>query len=498
MSPAHGDGRSGIVGWGAYLPYWRLDRRLIGEALGSPGGRGTRSVAGYDEDTTTLAVEAGRVALSAPQAARPEVLLFSTPEPAYLDKSNATTIHAALALPGYVASYDFCGSPRSAIGTLRAALTMGEQAPALALLSELRTGLPGGADERDSGDGAVGLICGTDGVVAEVLAHRAASEEFLDRWRSPEDVADRQWEERFGEEIYVPLAVATFGEALKEAGIAAEEIDHLVVSGLHARAVRSTTARLGVGAEARARDLSGSIGNLGAAHAGLALADLLDSTEPGKVIALVQLADGADVLLLRTTGSLPAAQAARRAAGVPTVDQLIQSARSDLPYTRFLTWRGHLRREPPRRPDPERPGAPPMWRSEDWKYSFTASRCLRCGFRHLPPTRVCLECHAVDEMAPERLADVPGKVATYVVDRLAYSLSPPVVGVIVDFEGGGRYRCEMTDLDPDELHIGTETQMTFRRMYTAHGVHNYFWKAQPRRFLAAGSNDEQGGLSDVE
>ena len=41
-----------------------------------------------------------------------------------------------------------------------------------------------------------------------------------------------------------------------------------------------------------------------------------------------------------------------------------------------------------------------------------------------------------------------GTVATFTVDRLAFSLSPPVVGAVVDFDGGGRFRCEMTDVDP--------------------------------------------------
>ena len=51
---------SGIAAWGTYLPAWRLQRSAIGAVLGSGGGRGTRAVASYDEDTTTLAVEAGR------------------------------------------------------------------------------------------------------------------------------------------------------------------------------------------------------------------------------------------------------------------------------------------------------------------------------------------------------------------------------------------------------------------------------------------------------
>ena len=147
-------------------------------------------------------------------------------------------------------------------------------------------------------------------------------------------------------------------------------------------------------------------------------------------------------------------------------------------YAAFLTWRGQLHREPPRRPEPTRPGAPNMQRSEGWKYGFNAGRCLVCGFRHLPPSRVCLRCKSVDQMEPERLADTLGTVATLTIDYLAFSLSPPTVGVVVDFDGGGRYRCELTDSDPDAVAIGSRVQMTFRRFYTAEGMHNYFWKAR--------------------
>jgi uncharacterized OB-fold protein len=151
----------------------------------------------------------------------------------------------------------------------------------------------------------------------------------------------------------------------------------------------------------------------------------------------------------------------------------------ELEVLRFLTWRGFLKREPPRRPDPQAPAAPPAFRAEAWKFGFTGSRCQVCGTRHLPPTRVCLKCHAVDRMTPERMADVPATIATYTVDRLAYSLSPPVVVGVLDFEGGGRFTCELTDVDPAAVAIGNRVEMTFRRLMTARDVHNYFWKCRP-------------------
>jgi len=78
-----------------------------------------------------------------------------------------------------------------------------------------------------------------------------------------------------------------------------------------------------------------------------------------------------------------------------------------------------------------------------------------------------------------RISEAPGTVATYTVDRLAFSPSPPMIDVVVDFDGGGRYTLEMTDASPDEVEIGTRVETTFRRLYTSGGVHNYFWKVRP-------------------
>jgi uncharacterized OB-fold protein len=87
-------------------------------------------------------------------------------------------------------------------------------------------------------------------------------------------------------------------------------------------------------------------------------------------------------------------------------------------------------------------------------------------------------------MSPVPLADATGTVATFTVDRLAYSLSPPVVSVVVDFDGGGRTMLELADAQPDAVAVGSRVDLTFRRLWTANGVHNYFWKA---RLLGGGS-----------
>ena len=295
----------GIVSYGAYLPYWRLSRSAIPETLGSGGGRGTRSVASFDEDTTSLGVEAARVALRrAPEAWNVPYLVFSTTSPAYLDKTNATAIHAALALPSSAGAYDAVGSLRSNV----AACTLAGAGGGMAVLSDIRTGLPGGSDEAAGGDGAAAIVLGEGpDVIADTIGGGTATGEFLDRWRTPGDAYSRQWEERFGEHAYVPLAEEAVAATLKSAGLAIEDLDHVIVTGLASRAVASVRRSLGARPEALVDDLTSTIGHTGSAHACLLLCDVLDRAEPGQTIAMIQLADGCDVWLLRTTDALASA-----------------------------------------------------------------------------------------------------------------------------------------------------------------------------------------------
>ncbi len=119
----------GILSYGAYLPYRRLDRTEIRAVAGTGGGKGTRTVAGYDEDATTMGVAAARTALAgAPDGVRLRSLWFSTVAPPYLDKTNATAVHAALRLPADAPAYDMNGAVRSAAGALWAGMATGRPA----------------------------------------------------------------------------------------------------------------------------------------------------------------------------------------------------------------------------------------------------------------------------------------------------------------------------------------------------------------------------------
>jgi 3-hydroxy-3-methylglutaryl CoA synthase/uncharacterized OB-fold protein len=471
----------GIVGIAGYVPYRRLQRAEVAKLFGSGGGKGARSVASHDEDTTTMGVEAARRALRSAPAAAPGALWFTTATPAYLDKTNAATVHAALRQPAEVAAFDFGGALRSGPGALRTALDAVGSGTTLVVVADLRDGLPTSGDEVAGGDGAAAVLVGDDTagapVIAEFLGGASVTDEFLDRWRTPGDRRSRTWEERFGETRYVPLGGDAWQSGLKAAGVTAEEVDHVVVTGMHGRAAKALGRRLGVRDGALADDLSTTVGQTGTAHAVLVLASLLEQSAPDEVVAVISLADGADVLVFRTTAAL-----ADWSPTDPVADQV--AAGADLPYGKFLTWRGMVTPEPPRRPEPQRVSSSAASRNEDWKFGFVGSQDRTSGAVHLPPSRVSMQGGAVDDMVPIDRADAEATIATYTIDRLAYSPSPPIVFAVLDFDGGGRFPVELTDVDPDTVDIGDRVRMTFRKLYTADGIHDYFWKATPVRTAA--------------
>ncbi|WP_183093180.1 OB-fold domain-containing protein [Nocardioides stalactiti] len=439
----------GILAYGAYVPAYRLGR--------DSGLRGRRVVASFDEDATTMAVEAARGMTTEAS------LWWATTSPPYLDKTNAAAVHAALRLPPSVPAADLIGSVRSTFAGVRAALATG----GLVVASDVRLGKPGSLDERAGGDGAAALLLGEGEAVAEVLGLASRTLELLDRWRDPRRATGEQWEERFGFEQYAGLVRDVAAELLTEAGL--PEADHVVITSGNA----GITKRPEVLVKGARSTVGSPIGFAGAADPLLGLAAVLDVAGPDETILVLSATDGCDGLLLRTTARLPGHRAPR-----PVADQVERGR--DVPYPTYLSWRGLLERELPRRPEPDRPAGPPSSRAGGWKFGFAGSRCVECGFLHLPPLRVCRACSSLDAMEALSVADLTGTVATFTVDHLAFSPSPPVVDVVVDFAGGGRTTLEVADADPDALSVGSEVGLTFRRLFTAGAVHNYFWKAVVR------------------
>jgi 3-hydroxy-3-methylglutaryl CoA synthase/uncharacterized OB-fold protein len=459
---------STITAYAAYLPAFALSTTDFGPPGRTGAGR-TRSVAGHDEDAVTLGVEAGRRIGGAFQNV--PALLLATSEPPYLDKSSAATVHAALGLPESTAVMDLTGL-RAGASALRMALAAG----GLAVLADLRTDPPGAAGELAQGDAAAAFAASADPSAPIRLRSAASSTvELLDRWRAPGTPHPTVWDERFTADILRESALSAAARALGEAGL--ERADRVVVGCANPRAAAAIRAALG--SDRADAELESAIGHTGAAHLGVLLADAFDRARPGETVLAVCAADGGDAFVFEVGAGIETANRGPRVR-----DQLHD--RTHLAYDRYLKWRGLFSVQGPKRPDPAPPAAPPMARRRAWKMALVAVRCEKCEAVTAPPARACAGCGQLDALRPEPLRDLPCTVVSLTEDLLAPGPDGPSVQAVVDIEGGGRRSVHVADPPEGGLRVGDLLWPVFRRISTAQGIHNYFWKARPMGTLRHG------------
>ena len=325
----------------------------------------------------------------------------------------------------------------------------------------------------DGGGGGVPIIARLDG------AH-SVTDNMLDSWRAPGDAFVRSWEDRFaaeeGIERIVPGAVSGY---MERTGYAPGDIAKAAVYAPDARRHARLCQALGL-APAQvsvSESLFGSVGSAGAALTPLLLAAALESARPGELLLSVSYGDGSDVIGWRVTPAIVGAPGpAMGVAGGVKSGRILGS------YETYARWRDvWTLDDAARRPAPASPSASALWREGDKNVRLYGGRCRQCGYVQYPAQRVCVECRAVDEGEAVRLSDAPGRVFTYSMDYIAGAVDTPLVVAVVDFEGGGRMLCMLTDREPAEVRVGMGVEMSFRRLRTVNGISNYYWKAAPRR-----------------
>lgn len=458
--------QNGIGAYAAYLPAYALRSSGLDGAEPRAGGP-ARSVAAFDEDSVTMAVEALREIADGTPPGR-QLLLATTSAP-YDGKTAAGIAHEALGLDAGVAAADLRGHRAGAT-----ALDLVLRAGAAAALADVRTTRAGAPDELAQGDAAAAF---TPGDAAAVLLSRAGrTVEVLDRWRLPGERHDHVWDERFTAGILVAAGREAAEHALADAGL--DAVDHVAVASSNPRAAAALRRALGgSGADAEIERLTGYTG---AAHPGLLLAAALDEARPGQTVLLVSAAEGADAFVLRAGAGVRSARGGRSVR-----DHLAR--REDLTYGRYLRWRGLLDVQGPARPAAPSPAAPPMRRTAGWKYRLEGGLCDACGGVTTPPGRVCASCGVAGSAGAPGKVSLRDRVATVVSvtqDHLTTMPEPQVAIVVADFDagaggGGGRLGAYTADVAAGDVHVGMRMRPVFRRLWTTDAIHNYFWKLRP-------------------
>lgn len=429
----------GIAAWGAYAPRLRLSRKAVTEANAwvAPNlkakGKGERSMANWDEDALTMAVEAARDALG-PDDDRSHIasLYFASTTAPFADRLNAGIVSAAL--------------------TLEKSITA--------------------SDVISDGPGA-----------AEFLGRGSVTDDFVDHFRGDDGGFDYYWEERWiRDEGIVKLVPPAIRKALEVSGLSASDVDHFCFPSTFSGMAATVAKSVGIKPEAVRDNLAALMGEAGCAHGPIMLAHALEQAKAGEIILVAQFGQGAEALVFRATG-----EGTRPARGVTgsLADREVETN-----YLKFLTFNGLVDWEKGMRAEKDNKTAlTTLYRNEDMILGLVGGRCRETGVIQFPRTRISVAPNnpAVDTQEPYKFAERRASILSYSADYLTFSMAPPNHYGMVVFEGGGRIMMDITDVSPGDVETGLPVRMVFRikEVDEKRGFVRYFWKATPDRAAIA-------------
>jgi len=127
---------------------------------------------------------------------------------------------------------------------------------------------------------------------------------------------------------------------------------------------------------------------------------------------------------------------------------------------------------------------PKYWREIPQRYRLEAGKCKGCGKVFFPPRLVCDECKGreFEKVTLPR----EGKLVTYTIIHTpakGFSDEAPFAVGIVELDGGTRITAQVVDWNPDELKVGADVRIEFRKIQRdgTSGILCYGYKAVPAK-----------------
>lgn len=466
---------AGIIGFGSYVPRYRLPREVIAKEWGQPSMGGERAVAGHDEDSLTLAINAAFNALPDGTGAGIDAIYFASTTPPYREKQSAATVAAALDAGNAVRTADVTDSLRAGTSALRAALDAVQAGAQRALVcaGDCRMAEPDTLAEQNYGDAGAAIVLGGDAepIIAEVIGAYSQTEEFLGTWRNDEQdflhAFPGAFETKFG---YAPFIIAAVRGLLEQTGTAPTAIARAVIAAPNPRALAGVAKSLKLDLKQQVQDtLWMLVGDTGTAQPLVLLAGALERAAPGELILLVSYGDGADALLLRTTDAIT-----RYKTGLSLFTQ-IERKRLLSSYGKYARFRKLIKQDA-KGDDLSTPIV--LFRDRRTILSLHGGRCPKCDTVQFPRHRVCIECGHRDGLVEHKLAR-RGTLFTFTNDYIHDSPDAPTTHGVVELDGGGRVYVQLTDVEPEQVEVDMPVELTFRKYHEGSGLANYFWKARP-------------------
>ncbi|MFQ5398683.1 MAG: hydroxymethylglutaryl-CoA synthase [Anaerolineae bacterium] len=339
----------GIVGYGAYVPRYRLPAAEVSK-MWTEGTGGTpikeKAVNGLDEDVITMSIEAARNALDRaqidPQDIR-AVWVGSESHPYAVKPSSTIVAEAIGAVPRtQAADWEFaCKAGTEAMQAAIGFVGSGMARYALSIGMDTAQGRPGDALEYTAAAGGAAILIGlAEEAVAVIEGSYSFVSDTPDFWRRAHANYPSHGDRFTGEPAYFKHVIGAAEALMSALERTPADYDWAVFHQPNAKFPQRVAKMLGFSPEQIAPGLlSPRIGNTYSGSTMIGLTAILDVAEPGDRILMVSYGSGAgsDAFDLRVTGHIEAARGR-----APSTETYI-SRRTVIDYATYTRFRDKLK-----------------------------------------------------------------------------------------------------------------------------------------------------------
>lgn len=296
----------GIVGYGVYIPRYRIKVEEIAKVWGgSPESikKGLliseKAVANLDEDTSTISVESARnaVTMAGINPKRIGAIYVGSESHPYTVKPTATIVAEAVgATPDLTAAdYEFaCKAATAAIQTSMALVSSGMVEFAMAIGADTAQGAPGNALEYTAASGGVAYILGKEDIIAKLEDTYSYTTDTPDFWRREGQAYPMHGGRFTGAPSYFKHVSSATTGLMDKLHLTPADFDYAVFHQPNGKFPRNVAKSLGFSSD-QIKDgmLVEKIGNTYSGSSVLGLANILDKAKPGDRILLTSFGSGA-------------------------------------------------------------------------------------------------------------------------------------------------------------------------------------------------------------
>jgi len=338
----------GIVGYGAYVPRYRLPAKEVARVW--TGGKGglpikEKAVPGLDEDVITMSIEAARNAMLRAKIDPAElraVWVGSESHP-YAVKPTSTLVAEAIgAVPNtQAADWEFaCKAGTEALVAAMGLVGSGMGHYAMAIGMDTAQGKPGDALEYTAGAGGAAYIVGpADESLAIIDSSYSYVTDTPDFWRREYQKYPEHGMRFTGEPAYFKHITEAATALMQAAGTTPKDYKWAVFHQPNTKFPQKVASQLGFSMDQIAPGLLVPvIGNTYAGAAMIGLTAVLDIAQSGERVLVVSFGSGAgsDAFDIRVTEKLNE----RRDLANKTQDYV--SRRTEIDYATYVRYRGKL------------------------------------------------------------------------------------------------------------------------------------------------------------